>query len=258
MRSLALLRACHPGPVAVVTLVATGIAAASGRPWWQTLSVFAAVLCGQLSVGWSNDAFDAERDLLAQRTDKPAATGRIATRVLWRCAIAAGIAAVPLSFLVGAPGVFHIVGVLGGWMYNVSLKATAWSPLPYAMSFGLLVTYAAAHPRVWTVAAGALLGTAAHFANTLSDLDDDIAMGIRGLPHRLGAMGSRIAAAVLLVGAGVIAGLHIAGGWGIGVLVASGLGGAAAVALPGGRAVFRVVMGLALVDALALLVAVAL
>jgi 4-hydroxybenzoate polyprenyltransferase len=65
------------------------------------------------------------------------------------------------------------------------------SPLPYAVSFGLLPAFATlsrpqpALPAWWAVAAGALLGIAAHIANVLRDLDDDGRTGVRGLPHRL-------------------------------------------------------------------------
>jgi 1,4-dihydroxy-2-naphthoate octaprenyltransferase len=43
-------------------------------------------------------------------------------------------------------------------------------------------------------AAGALLGVAAHVTNVLPDLADDAATGIRGLPHRLGAVPSGLLA----------------------------------------------------------------
>ena len=49
--------------------------------------------------------------------------------------------------------------------------------------------------------AGALLGVAAHFANVLPDLDDDVATGVRGLPHRLGARASALLAPLLVFGA---------------------------------------------------------
>ena len=56
-------------------------------------------------------------------------------------------------------------------------------------------------PPAWLVAAGSLLGGGAHFANVLPDLADAAANGVRGLPHRLGAGGSTIAAAGLLLAA---------------------------------------------------------
>ncbi|CAM5644301.1 hypothetical protein SCALM49S_04886 [Streptomyces californicus] len=82
--------------------------------------------------------------------------------------------------------------------YNLRLKATALSWLPYVSGFGLLpaaVTLTLPGqpwPRWWTVAAGALLGLAAHLADTLPDIAADRAAGVTGLPHRLGAAGTRL------------------------------------------------------------------
>jgi protoheme IX farnesyltransferase len=61
-----------------------------------------------------------------------------------------------------------------------------------------------ATPPWWLLAAGGLLGAGAHFANTLPDLADDAATGVRGLPHRLGATVSRVAAGGLLLAATVV------------------------------------------------------
>jgi 4-hydroxybenzoate polyprenyltransferase len=79
--------------------------------------------------------------------------------------------------------------------------------VPYLVAFGLLPAFVVValpdHPTppAWLVAAGALLGGGAHFANVLPDLADDAATGVRGLPHRLGAGWSQIAAGVLLLAA---------------------------------------------------------
>jgi 1,4-dihydroxy-2-naphthoate octaprenyltransferase len=43
------------------------------------------------------------------------------------------------------------------------------------------------------------LGVAAHFANVLKDLDQDLSSGIAGLPQRLGKQRSRVICAVLLI-----------------------------------------------------------
>ncbi len=61
---LALLRCSHPGPTAAVTLFATVLAIGAGRGW-GSVWIMAAVLAGQLSVGWLNDYLDAERDRAA-------------------------------------------------------------------------------------------------------------------------------------------------------------------------------------------------
>ena len=138
-------------------------------------------------------------------------------------------------------------------------EATPLSVLPYAVSFGLLPAFITAglpgHPVVgWLVAAGALLGAGAHFANVLPDIDDDLATGVRGLPQRLGATGSRIAAAVLLMAASVVLAVGPPGRpgvLGIGAVVVAGVCGVGAAVLgrgPGSRAAFLGVLVVAAVD----------
>ena len=51
----------------------------------------------------------------------------------------------------------------------------------------------------WLVAAGGALGAAAHLANVAPDIEDDLATGVRGLPHRLGPVPSAITCAVLAI-----------------------------------------------------------
>jgi 4-hydroxybenzoate polyprenyltransferase len=106
--------------------------------------------------------------------------------------------------------VLLLVLVASGWAYNAGLKRTAASVVPYVTGFGALpagvVAAAPGSPVApwWLVAAGGALGAAAHLANAAPDLEDDLATGVRGLPHRLGARASALAAALLLGGASVV------------------------------------------------------
>ena len=104
----------------------------------------------------------------------------------------------PASLLLGAlPGTAHLVGVAAGLAYDLRLKATLASPLPYLVFFGLLplvaVTAAGAPISLVLCAVGALTGLAAHLANTVPDAAEDAAAGVRGLPQRLGPAVSRVA-----------------------------------------------------------------
>ncbi len=140
------------------------------------------------------------------RGDLPAGTLRVA-------AVAAGVACVPLSLALGRrAGAAHLAAVGSALAYDLGVKGTALSFAPYAVSFGLLPEVVAlASPagrpaRAWAPLAGALLGVGAHLANALPDLEDDLATGVRGLPHRLGrtasgalAAGSLLLATVVLV-----------------------------------------------------------
>lgn len=206
-----LLAACHPLPTAAVTTFTTVVAAAAGRGVVGTALVGAAVLTGQLSIGWCNDAVDAARDRSAERTTKPIVAGLVGSRTVGVAAGVALAACVPLSLASGLlAGVVHLVGVLAAWAYDLRVKGTVWSWLPYAVGFGALPAFVTLGlpgrpwPAPWAVGAAAALGVGAHLANVLPDIDDDRRTGVRGLPHRLGAAWTRALLAVPLVGATVL------------------------------------------------------
>src|SRR5688572_7324843 len=72
-----LVGAAHIGPALAVTVLSGLLAAAQGLGPGRGALVVAAVLAGQLSVGWSNDLLDLDRDRRAGRTDKPLASGEV-------------------------------------------------------------------------------------------------------------------------------------------------------------------------------------
>src|SRR3984957_10260529 len=76
----ALIVASHPGPCLAITALTTILAAEAAPHGTGPVLLAPAMLAGQLSVGWSNDAFDAPRDAAAGRTDKPGPTGAIGVR----------------------------------------------------------------------------------------------------------------------------------------------------------------------------------
>jgi 4-hydroxybenzoate polyprenyltransferase len=251
-----LVRACHPEPTAAVTLFATALAISVGRSAGGVALVAGAVVTGQLSVGWSNDAIDRHRDALGGRTEKPVAAGDIARRTVALAAAGALVACVPLSFASGwRAGWVHLGAVASAWAYNLGLKATPLSVVPYAVSFALLPTFVvlgqADHPLPpwWLPLAGALLGCGAHFANTLPDLEADAQTGVRGLPQRLGAVGSRWSAVLLLVAGSVVALLGPAGPsiWRVAVLALVAALTAIGLRL-GDKHAFRAALAIAAID----------
>ena len=209
-RAGALVRACHPEPTAAVTLIATALAVSAGLGA-RSLLVTAAFLTGQLSVGWSNDWIDAARDARTGRTDKPVARGDLPVEVVRAAALTALALCVPLSLALGVrAGLLHLGAVVAAWSYNARLKSSLLSWAPYALAFGAvpsIVTLALPEPAaapVWATAAGALLGVGAHLTNVLPDLEEDLATGVRGLPHVLGPRRSAALAAVLLLAAAAV------------------------------------------------------
>lgn len=256
--AVALLRAAHFPPTVAVTVVVALLAVADGQPPAVTAVVTAAVLTGQLTIGWGNDLADADRDRQVGRLDKPLASGRICEPAVRRALVAAAVACVGLSFAAGwRSALVHLcLGVASGHTYNLVAKRTAWSWLPYAVAFGSLpavVTLAGGSPRWapwWLLVTAALLGVGAHFLNVLPDLEDDRATGVRGLPHRLGATRARVVATGLLVAGSAVAALGPAGApprWALAVLgLVVALGVVALVAR--GRLPFYAAIVIALLD----------
>ncbi len=208
----ALGQSAHAIPLVAVTGITAGLVALADLPVGRGILVTGTLFTGVLSISWSNDYLDAERDRAVRRPDKPIATGALKRRVAGVAAVVALGLTVALSAAVGWPGgAVALATVLGAWAYNLGVKATVLSWLPYAFSFGMLpavATLSASPPRwpaAWTMTVGALLGVAAHLADALPDLGDDVATGIRGLPHRIGARATALTdAAILLTASAVI------------------------------------------------------
>jgi 4-hydroxybenzoate polyprenyltransferase len=201
----AMARATHLEPTLAVTAVAVLLAVTADVPAGRTVLVGVAVLAGQASIGWCNDWLDADRDQAVGRTDKPVVQGLVTSALLRRATAVAVVVAVVTSLALGVvPGLLLLVLVASGLAYDAGLKRTALSPLPYLTGFGALpagvVAAAPGGPGApwWLIAAGAALGGAAHVANVAPDVADDLATGVRGLPHRVGAVPSAVAGAVLL------------------------------------------------------------
>lgn len=201
----ALILASHPAPSVGVTAFAAILGALAGNSALKTVLLAAAVLCGQLSIGWSNDRLDAFRDAEVGRYDKPFATGTLEARSVDIAIGCAVLGAVALSFQLGAPAcLLHLAAVACGWIYNLGAKSSWLSWLPYAVAFGALPGVATLAlpgqraPALWLVGAGACLGIVANLTNALPDLTDDARTGVSGAPHRIGASGCVMVSSGLL------------------------------------------------------------
>ncbi len=210
-----LIRASHFQPTFAVTAITTALAISVGRgagSVWVAL----AVLSGQFSVGWSNDYLDRERDLQSHRGDKPIVARQVSAELVGACAVLALSACIPLSMISGwRAGTIHLLAVASAWLYNIKLKSTLASVVPYLFSFGLLPAFVtlglSGHPwpRPWAMTSAALLGAGAHFVNALPDLETDRATGVFGLPHRLGFMLSLVLGAFLVAASTVVIALSV-------------------------------------------------
>ncbi len=243
-----------------MTVLSALLATAVDMPAGRVALVTAAVACGQLSIGWSNDLIDLSRDRAVGRRDKPLAVGALEPRVaVMACALAV-VLCVVLSFACGlVAGVIHLVCVAGGWAYNVGLKATVWSWVPYALAFGLLPEFVwtagddPGRPPLWLPLAAASLGVGAHLLNVLPDMADDDATGVRGLPHRLGArLLPPTAIAVLAAGSTLVLLGASLPSWAVVAGFALVIVLSATVLRTTGRAPFVAAVGIALLDAVLL------
>lgn len=258
-----LVAACHLGPTVVVTAVITGLAVSLGMDPADSAAVLLAVLTGQLSIGWANDAHDAEADRQGGRTDKPVVRGWVGERTLWRAAAVSALLCLPLSLLAGGPvgGAAHIVAVGSAWAYDFRLKTTVWSFVPFLVSFALVapfLTYGLTPPRPpepWAMCALGLIGVAAHLANGIPDIDADRASDSQGIVGRIGrrASANLSVAALLVVTLLVLVNLDLPLGVSVAVFAATGIASGAAAVAAGGRHLFALVMVLALVNTLLLI-----
>ncbi|HEX4442276.1 MAG TPA: UbiA family prenyltransferase [Galbitalea sp.] len=266
-KPVALARSTHPGPSVAVTLITVGLGFGAGLDAFRLVFLGLAMLAGQLSVGLSNDWIDSERDAAVGREDKPIVSGEIGVMAVRTAAFVCAAMSIALSLPLGWAADLALLGSIGAaWAYNAWLKRSIVSVLAYAVGFGLLPAIATlarpvpVAPTAWALAVGALLGIAAHFANTLPDLDDDAATGIVGLPQRLGRRwSSALTYAVLLV-ASI---LEFLGTGGFGFLPADiGLGASLVIVAVGAAMIlrptrwhFRLIILAAMVDVVVLIFA---
>ena len=173
--------------------LAFGLVAGRHDPRPGRLALLAGLLaCNQYAAGALNDAVDAPADAAADR-GKPIQAGWISRRAVAALAVAAGLASLGFGLALG-PATFAlaVVGLACAWAYDLWLKGTVASTLPFAVALPIvpLFGYGAAgrFPAVlwWAWPTGALLAVAVNLADSLPDVERDRATGVRGLAARLG------------------------------------------------------------------------
>jgi 4-hydroxybenzoate polyprenyltransferase len=224
--------------------VAFGVVAGRHHPQPGRLALLAGLLAtNQYAAGALNDAVDVQRDVDAGRAaDKPIPAGAISRRTVIVLALASGVASLGFGLALG-PATLGLaaVGLACAWSYDLWLKGTAASVLPFAVALPLvpLFGYGAAgrFPPVlwWAWPIGALAAVAVHLADSLPDVESDRAAGVHGLAPRLGvrAAGALVAGAYLVAGTIALASGLAAGDAPValaGVALAAALGLAAVLA----------------------------
>lgn len=227
MTGLRALRVVHPFPSFLVAGLTVVLALAAGGGDKPTTMVVLGIgmLLYQFSIGIANDLCDIDDDRQAKPW-KPLASGAVSRRVASGALIACAGGGMALTAMLGWQSwLIGVAALAAGLTYDVWLKRTAWSWLPYAVAFPLVPAWAhvaidAWEPYLWwAFPLGIALGFAMHLANQAPDAADEGS----GLPGILGELRSRWLAIVVFVSVAITT-ATIAGS-------ATAIGGAVAAAL---------------------------
>jgi 4-hydroxybenzoate polyprenyltransferase len=208
------VRLIHVWPVLAVMLATAsfGALAADGEILTGRFALLlVGMLAGQVALGAHNEWLDADADAIHQPY-KPIPSGIVPRR--------AALAIVPAGLLVmlaaGAalgfwPLLLLAAGTGCGVIYNLKLKRTALSWLPYLLALPLIPTWAwlvmdGFEPRLLILyLVGAPYVLAIHLAQTLPDVEGDRARGERGLAVVLGRERARAVIWLLALGSAALA-----------------------------------------------------
>jgi 4-hydroxybenzoate polyprenyltransferase len=204
----------HPVPSILTAAAAVGFAwifglsFADARIWW----IAAIMLLAQFSISVLNDWADADLDAKAGRP-RPVPLRVVSRGAALVIAVVCAVGALVLSAISGfglVPFLLVVIGIGCGWVYDLRLKRTPLSFLPFAVAFPLMplwVGVIAGHPLSSLgviLLAGAPLATAIHLADAIPDREADRAAGVKTLAVALGSPRAEFAAAGLLLIGSVI------------------------------------------------------
>jgi 4-hydroxybenzoate polyprenyltransferase len=198
-RVTGLVRLVHPLPSILDALVVAGLATAAGAEPPTAARAAGAMLLLQFSIGATNDLVDAPADRRVA-PHKPLPAGRVTPRAARVVAVVAATAGLALA-AAGGPASLAVAaaGLATGLIYDLRLKATAWSWLPYAIGIPLLVVFAwvgsgLALPTSIVVLAplAGLAGCQLAIGNALSDLERDRQAGLSTVATSLGPDAARL------------------------------------------------------------------
>jgi 4-hydroxybenzoate polyprenyltransferase len=239
------VRLTHPFPSILDGIVTGSVAVLGGAATGRAIQVGVAMTLLQLGIGTANDLVDAPRDA-GRKPGKPIPGGlvpRSGALVVAAGCFAAGVAlAVALSPAVGA---LALVVIAIGLAYDLRLKGTALSWLPFAVGIPILPVFG------WVAATGSLsaiflalvptamiAGASLAISNALVDVERDRAAGVSSVALALGernavGLGQALVAGVwlLAVGSALVEGAA----WpAVGAIAATGLVPVVAAALSRG------------------------
>jgi 4-hydroxybenzoate polyprenyltransferase len=203
----------HPFPSALDATAASAIALIAGSGARLALHLGLGMLCLQFAIGAANDFADSATDAQAKPA-KPIPAGLLSREAVIVVFVIAALLGLALTASASAAALaVGVVGLADGLLYDLRLKGTALSWVPFAAGVGLLPVYA------WLGATGTLpafvllvvtlavaAGCALALANAFSDLERDRLSGVTSIatvlgPGRTIALNVSILAAVNIVAA---------------------------------------------------------
>jgi 4-hydroxybenzoate polyprenyltransferase len=216
-----------------------------GAPVDLAIRIGAAMTLIQLGIGVTNDVVDAPHDA-GRKPGKPIPAGLVGVGAARTAAFVLFLAGIVAAWSVSPPlAALSVVVAAIGLAYDLRLKGTAWSWLPFAVGIPILPVFG------WVGATGGIhkafgvlvpaavaAGAALAIGNALVDVERDRAAGRTSVAGRLGPpMASRVTATLLALvliaalasaaavgsSAPVLLGLLVAGG--VPVLAAALAGG---------------------------------
>jgi geranylgeranylglycerol-phosphate geranylgeranyltransferase len=159
----------------------------------------------QFGIGATNDLVDTERDA-GQKPGKPIPRGLVRRDVARAVAVGAFGGGLGLAAMSG-PGLaaLAVAVIVIGLAYDLRLKGTHWSWLPFAVGIPILPVFgwlAASDglpaPFLVLVPTAVLAGAALAVANALADVERDRAAGVASIATELGAFRAWLLHAALL------------------------------------------------------------
>lgn len=213
--AVSLLRLVHPFPSLVVTTLTLALVPLADRDasWTMYAQLGIGMLLFQFCIGLVNDIVDLEDDAVAKPW-KALPRGIVGRPAAIRAAAAlAGAGAIATAALPLGAWLIGLAGLFCGLAYDVSLKRTPLSWLPWSVAFPLVPSWVYRASDTWDALLwwafplGAGLGLALHLANQAPDITSDRAAGIEGAAQ---LMGGRRARALALVLFGVVASIVLA------------------------------------------------
>ena len=224
-----LVRLTHPFPSLLDGGATLAIALlAGGRPF-DALRLGAAMVALQASIGTINDLVDVPRDT-GRKPGKPIPAGLVGPTTAAALALIAAAVGLVLSLPSGlATGVVAVAILAVGLLYDLWLRGTAWSWLPFALGIPLLPVFAwlGATGRVpelflVLVPTAFISGAGLAIANALADVERDAEAGVRSVARHMGPAGAWTAHAMLQATVVAVAGASLLGaGAGIPLLLAA-------------------------------------